>query len=128
VNKNEIEAGAVYLSASIGVLERFLYIASLLAGHAEFIGVWLLIKVAGGWKGWSEDHQGVSGRNIFNASLITTALSLIWALWGAATVVWIQFGRTSYAVAAGLGLLVGTYGSWLALALWWRAKVAKRAA
>lgn len=38
--------------ALVGVLENVMYPAALLAGAKEFIGLWLLLKVAGQWPRW----------------------------------------------------------------------------
>jgi hypothetical protein len=45
---------ASYLPRLVGIVERVLFVASLQLGKAEFIGVWLVLKVAGQWKRWSE--------------------------------------------------------------------------
>jgi len=78
----------------VGVLERLLYVAAWLLGHAEFIGFWLALKVAGGWIGWSDTLKipvipgaeakiEVPGRLIFNTHLIASILSVLSALVGA---------------------------------------------
>jgi hypothetical protein len=41
----------------VGLIERFLYVSSILIGVPEFIGIWLAIKVGGQWKRWSEELQ-----------------------------------------------------------------------
>lgn len=41
------------LARLIGALEQVLYISAILLGRPEFIGVWLILKVAGEW------HPGV---------------------------------------------------------------------
>ena len=38
--------------AFLGVLEAIMYPVALIAGHADFIGLWLLLKVASQWPGW----------------------------------------------------------------------------
>jgi hypothetical protein len=109
-----------YLPAILGVLERLLYIAALLAGFAEFIGVWLVLKVAGGWEGWSKGREKVLGRHLFNASMVSSALSLLWAVVGTAMILWLQGGRADLAIASGAAVLTATYLFWLALWLWRR--------
>jgi len=122
-----------WLPGIVGALERPLYMASILAGAPEFIGVWLALKVAGGWKGYFEgqelpqklkDGQPIilRGRALFNTSLIVIALSLIWALAGVAIIIWSLNGRWGLVVGAGGSLLTATYAFWLALWLWWRKK------
>jgi hypothetical protein len=70
----------------VGALERVLYISALLGGVREFVGLWLALKVVGGWKGWSEDRvlkaEGggevkVHPRNTVNVFLIGNGLSLM---------------------------------------------------
>jgi hypothetical protein len=36
----------------LGTLELVMYPTAFLLGQPEFIGVWLLLKVAGNWRGW----------------------------------------------------------------------------
>jgi hypothetical protein len=60
----------------VGSCEAILYPTALLIGKAEFIGVWLALKVAGHWSLWTGDYKG---RNRFNMFLIGNALSIITA-------------------------------------------------
>lgn len=73
----------------VGLIERVLYVASWLEGTPEFIGVWLALKVAGGWSAWSDGLDvpaagsretsvvKVPGRILFNLSLANSAMSVI---------------------------------------------------
>ena len=72
----------------VGAIERALYLGSWLSGHAEFIGVWLALKVAGGWSGWasgldapiapgSKNKVRIEGRLLFNTHLIGAGLSVL---------------------------------------------------
>ena len=45
-----------HLGAIVGYIERALFVAALQNGHAEFIGVWLALKVAGKWSGWGKRY------------------------------------------------------------------------
>lgn len=115
-----------YLPALLGVLERFLYVAALLQGYAEFVGVWLALKVAGGWKGWTEGEEGIHGRHLFNSTLIGSGLSLVWAVVGAAIVAWLVGGRPELAVSAGVASFLVTYLLWLGLHLAKRKRAAPK--
>jgi hypothetical protein len=98
IQRTALLADVIFLPALVGLLERLLYIIALLAKSPEFIGVWLALKVAGGWSGWSGkreykwDDNGkeilgyVPGRQEFNLFLVGTALSLIFAVAGAFTI------------------------------------------
>jgi hypothetical protein len=44
--------------ALLGALEAVMYPLALLASHADFIGLWLLLKVAGQWPGWGLRENG----------------------------------------------------------------------
>lgn len=78
----------------VGMLERALYVTALVMGQGSFIGIWLALKVAGQWKGWTatgnedKDGGGPSGRAVYNIFLIGTALSLLYAVVGYGLIVW----------------------------------------
>lgn len=61
----------------VGSCEAVLYPTAVLLGKAEFISVWLALKVAGQWSFWTGDYKG---RNRFNMFLIGNALSIAAAL------------------------------------------------
>jgi len=44
-------------SAFLGLFERPLLLASLVAGFPAFVGVWLVFKAASKWKGWDETER-----------------------------------------------------------------------
>ena len=127
------------IPAIIGVIERFLYVASLLVGAPELIGVWLILKVAGGWQGWSAGRKPrgqeddataphVYGRQVFNIFLLGSGLSLVWAVAGWASIVWIATHQVTLAVVALSALTLGTYAFAGVLYLVRCAKFKKRAA
>ena len=57
----------------VGFCESVMYPIAFLIGRYEFIGVWLAVKVAGGWDSW---RTGNEGRNRFQMFLIGNALSI----------------------------------------------------
>lgn len=59
-------------STLIGILESVMFPVAFLIGKSEFIGLWLTLKVAIGWKEWSD--LGHPGRSRFYLFLIGTAL------------------------------------------------------
>jgi len=63
----------LYPPAFVGFCEAVLYPTSFLLNKAEFIGVWLALKVAGQWKLWQE---GQEGRRRFNRFLVGNAVSI----------------------------------------------------
>jgi hypothetical protein len=68
----------------LGVVERLLYVAAIIAGEGSWVGVWLGAKVAVSWRRWSE-----ADRAIYNVFLIGNALSILFAVLGA----WIVLGH-----------------------------------
>jgi hypothetical protein len=115
------------LAGTVGIIERSLYVTSILTHHPEFIGVWLAIKVGGGWKGWSEgrrypDHvdpktgqpRAIPGAQVFNAHLIGAGLSLLFAATGAYSIRWLLEGSVLQALTVGTLLVSATF----ALLLW----------
>jgi hypothetical protein len=76
----------------VGICESIMYPTALLIGKADFIGVWLAIKVAGQWARWmgeagaSQSPEELNeGRRRFNRFLVGNAASIIAGVltWGA---------------------------------------------
>jgi hypothetical protein len=67
--------------ASLGLCESVLYPSAWILGHAEFIGVWLALKVVGDWPRWGthgEDPDALDeGRRRYTRFLIGNALMLM---------------------------------------------------
>ena len=77
----------------VGLAEGILYPFAIMAGFAEFIGLWLAVKVAGQWVRWGAEFPGPSpdhprlrthqimeakrGRRRFNKFLVGNALRII---------------------------------------------------
>jgi hypothetical protein len=102
----------------VGVVERSLYTTSYLLRKAEFIGAWLVLKVAGAWRGWNKGYAGVEGRAMYQTTLIGTGLSLAYGVMGALLVRWLSDGLAGAATTAATSLLA------LHLGIWWWAKAA----
>lgn len=100
---------------AIGLLERTLYTAAWQLAVPGFVGIWLVLKVAGGWKGWTEDlsvsNARVSGRTVFNVFLLGTGTSLAYGVIGALIIQ--RLNRDSWAIALLLGIV--TVGATYAL-------------
>ena len=111
------------LPAIVGGLERVLYVASWLVGRPEFIGVWLALKIAGGWKAWYDgrDVNGVhiEGRYHFNVFLIGCGLSVLNALTAAKAIEWLCAGDGWRALLVAGATLSLTYGLWAWCAIRW---------
>jgi hypothetical protein len=68
----------IYPPALIGVFESVMYPILLISNKPEFVGAWLALKVAGGWKGWQ--HNAESRRRFFKfliGNLVTIILASI---------------------------------------------------
>lgn len=107
-----------WLPRILGCVERALYVASFQLGKPEFIGVWLALKVAGGWKRWTEDkeHKGriITGRAVYNIFLIGNALSIAYAAVGAKLVEWCSKQEWLFVIGGPVCLFLAT----LALFCW----------
>jgi hypothetical protein len=71
----------------LGVIERILFLLSLISGQVQFIGLWLGLKTVSQYKRWSENEIG---RATFNIFLIGNGLSLLYAVAGYE---FVEFGR-----------------------------------
>ncbi len=72
--------------ALLGVLESILYPTAFIIGHTDFIGLWLLLKVAGQWPRWTREIKATDdvdapdeGRRRYYQFLIGNALNVILA-------------------------------------------------
>ena len=109
----------------LGILERVLYARSWLAVQPAFIGIWLVLKVAGGWKAWAgnqpvtwndggaEKSAEITGRHMFNVFLINSAVSLIAALGAAAAAERLTGNSWQEAVALALAATLLVCGVWI---------------
>ncbi len=80
-----IEKKGHMLTFPMGIIERILYTTVFLIGQPDFVGVWLLLKVASQWQRWQEPNQ----RGVYNVFLIGNGLSLLIAFIGA----WLALGK-----------------------------------
>ncbi len=73
--------------ASVGFVERALYMASLQIQRPEFIAVWLTLKTIAKAKRWTED--GVNpGRVVYNNFLVGNGLSILYPLVAVGGIQW----------------------------------------
>jgi hypothetical protein len=101
----------------IGIVERALYLSSLLAGHGEFVGLWVALKIGVQYKRWTELDLG---RTLFMNNLIGNALSVLYAGTGFGIIVWMKSNLVGYAIGVPIALVLGTLS--LRLWLWLRVK------
>ena len=97
----------VNLSARIGIIERTLYVGSILYGKPEFIGIWLVLKVAGRfWKDENERKANDADQQaIFQVFLIGSGLSIAYAVIGARSIQYFLSGDSSSAYFFGASLI-----------------------
>ena len=127
-SKDEEESvirGFAWMAQMVGCVERALYVASFQLGKIEFIGIWLALKVAGGWKRWGEekkfDGRLILGRSFYQIFLIGNALSVGYALTGAKLVEWCL--RREFALAIEVVVCLGL----ATLVLWcWERRYCKK--
>ncbi|MBS1827313.1 MAG: hypothetical protein JST93_18495 [Acidobacteria bacterium] len=80
----------------VGLIERFLYTAAWDFKRPEFIGVWLILKATGNWKGWQDERHG---RALFNVFLIGNGFSIVYGALGGLVIEWLQKALFMAAVA-----------------------------
>lgn len=66
----------IYPPALIGIFEAVMYPILFLSNKPEFVGAWLALKVAGGWKGWQDNAES---RRRFFKFLIGNLITIILA-------------------------------------------------
>ncbi|MCH8274247.1 MAG: hypothetical protein IH851_05605 [Armatimonadetes bacterium] len=76
------------LTVAMGMIERGLYTAAIIAGMPAWIYLWLFLKVVVRWSRWTSEEPA------YNVFLIGSALSLIFAVIGAM----IGFGSVQWLV------------------------------
>jgi hypothetical protein len=81
----------------VGLVERALYTGSLRFNKPEFLALWLIFKVAGQWKGWTDERGRIS------SFLIGSGLSIAYGLLGGALIQRLIDGH----IVEALGIFVG---------------------
>ena len=103
---------SAYLSRLVGFVERALFVATLQMGRGELIGIWLVLKVAGQWKRWTEGEKvgdkTIDGRSAFNIFLIGSGLSIAYAFVGGQLIRLIIGKDWWYVIGLPAGLLLAT--------------------
>jgi hypothetical protein len=94
----------------MGLVKRPLYVGAFLANQPTFVGIWLGLKVAGGWKGWEtgvslKNGKMIPGRIVFNIMLIGSAVSAAYGWVGAQVIRSLQLGDQQSALVTSLALL-----------------------
>jgi hypothetical protein len=97
-------------------IEGVLYVAFLQLGLGYLIGVWLILKVVGQWKRWTDDGdektQRPDGRSVFNIFLIGNALSVLYSFVGFKLIGWIQAERVLQVCWVSLSVIALTLAFW----------------
>ncbi len=73
--------------ASVGFIERTLYMASLQAQRPEFIAVWLTLKTLVRARGWKEEDVN-PGRAVYNNFLLGNGLSILYSFVAVGAIQW----------------------------------------
>jgi hypothetical protein len=108
----------------LGIVERSLFLSSLIASYGGFIALWLTLKLTVQYKRWSGEDKTLQikpgeevlvGRTLFMNSLIGNGLSILYAGVGFGIIQWSHSGNTCFAVTIPAALVVGTValGFWL---------------
>ncbi len=81
-------------SDGAGTIERVLYTTSIIQGYPQFIGVWLVFKVASHWFTTQTDKTRVS----YNIFYIGAGLSLMFGVLGGMVSDWMLKGNYYYVI------------------------------
>lgn len=105
-----LEAGrpSLWQVGIVSMLERVATVTAVILGRGEIILVWLVLKAAGNWEAWRNGYQdaGVEGREVFNITLIGTALSIGYGAACGLIPVLVALGRWGLLVSVLAGMLV----------------------
>ena len=69
-------------TATVGIIERVLYLTSIVVGKPEFIAIWLTLKTV--YVSWNKEES--SSRRTFNTFLIGNGLEILYAFAGASII------------------------------------------
>ena len=81
--KSGAEKDPAPLSTILGAVERALYTATIIAGQPAFVAVWLGLKVAVHWRGWTSTDGKSKTRGTYNAFLIGNGMNVAFGYAGA---------------------------------------------
>ena len=70
-------------TAALGVVERIPYTIAFACGQFSWIGLWLLVKLAGQYSGWSMIEERHQRDTMINVALIGSLLSMMVSIAGA---------------------------------------------
>jgi hypothetical protein len=107
----------------LGIVERTLFLSSLITEHGSLIALWLTLKLGFQYKRWSGEDKSLRvehgdevliGRTLFMNSMIGSALSILYAAVGFGMVKWLKTGQIRFTVIISSSLVVGT----IALLFW----------
>ena len=100
-NDNEGIRRNIWEPVSVGIIERTLYVSSLILGHGVFIGFWLALKVAGRWTTPWEESTGSKKvwpvtRSAYQIFLVGSGISVLYAFVGFKLIMQIENGEFAY--------------------------------
>jgi hypothetical protein len=106
----------------VGLIERSLYILSLLGGHAAFIALWVGLKVGIPYFRWTDpaaDKDEIAkGRTLFMNSLYGNALSILYSVVGYLIILWLDKCDIKRAVIVALILSGFNVALWMGLKIY----------
>ena len=94
----------------VGIIERTLYISSLLSGYAQFIGFWIALKVAIPYFFW--EKKDTRARVAYMNCIIGNGLSVLYAAVGFKCIKWLNqdpWPYAAYAAIVSVLLILATY-------------------
>jgi hypothetical protein len=103
-------------SKLLGMIERAMFVGSIQLKKPEFIGVWLVFKVASQWARWADAKTAgqksksgeAHGREFYNIFLFGNALSIVFAAVCAMMIKWLSAGDILFSLVVALTVLVGS--------------------
>ncbi len=109
-NDNESIRRNIWEPFSVGIIERALYVSSLILGHGVFIGFWLALKVAGRWTApWEESAGNKKSwpvtRSAYQIFLVGSGISVLYAFVGFKLILQINKGEFTYGVVLSVVLV-----------------------
>lgn len=97
-----------YQRTYLGIIERILYVSSLLTGYGHFIAFWITLKMGGSILVYDLWKKGLPGRVSYMNTVFGNGLSILYAAVGFGIIKWWATQKTEIALGIPALLILAT--------------------